>query len=70
MPQTTEERVEHALLKLLEHLLPQYPDEDDDVADQRLDDTFNYALDAIGRQEQNTSRPGSANHRTAQASLA
>ncbi|KAL1389069.1 Spc98 family-domain-containing protein [Phyllosticta capitalensis] len=48
MPQTTEERVEHALLKLLEHLLPQYPDEDDDVADQRLDDTFNYALDAIG----------------------
>ncbi|KAF2139298.1 uncharacterized protein K452DRAFT_289851 [Aplosporella prunicola CBS 121167] len=48
MPQTTEERVEHALSKLLEHLLPTYPDEDDAVADERFDDAFNYALDAIG----------------------
>ncbi|KAK7517372.1 spindle pole body component alp6 [Phyllosticta citriasiana] len=48
MPQTTEERVEHALSKLLEYLLPQYPHEDEDAADQRLDDAFNYALDAIG----------------------
>ncbi|GME32587.1 Spindle pole body component alp6 [Neofusicoccum parvum] len=58
MPQTTEERVEHALGKLLEHLLPQYPDEDEDTADQRFDDAFNYALGAIDRQDSPICTPG------------
>ncbi|KAF2089249.1 hypothetical protein K490DRAFT_72063 [Saccharata proteae CBS 121410] len=47
MPQTTEERVEHALSKLLEHLLPPYPGEDPATADERIDDAYGYALDVI-----------------------
>lgn len=70
MPQTTQERVEHALSKLLEHLLPQYPDEDEDTADQRFDDAFNYAFDAIGRQGSRRDASSSANIHSAQESQA
>lgn len=70
MPQTTEERVEHALGKLLEHLLPQYPDEDEDTADQRFDDAFNYALGAIDRQDSPICTPGCTDFHAAQESRA
>lgn len=70
MPQTTQERVEHALSKLLEHLLPQYPDEDEDTADQRFDDAFNYSLDAIGRQDARRDAPSYADDHAVQESQA
>lgn len=65
MPQSTQERVEHALSKLLEHLLPQYPDEDEDTADQRFDNAFNYSLDALDRHDSPLPLPSKADCRAA-----
>lgn len=50
MSKTQEERVEHALSQLLERILPTYPDEDEVAADERFEDAFNLAIEAIGRQ--------------------
>ncbi|OCK95191.1 uncharacterized protein K441DRAFT_686898 [Cenococcum geophilum 1.58] len=50
MSKSTEERVEHALSQLLERILPTYPDEDEAAADERFDDAFSFAIDALGRQ--------------------
>ncbi|KAJ9643541.1 Microtubule-nucleating Tub4p (gamma-tubulin) complex component [Coniosporium tulheliwenetii] len=50
MSKTQEERVEHALSQLLERILPTYPDEDEAAADERFEDAFNLAIEAIGRQ--------------------
>jgi len=50
MSKSTEERVEHALSQLLERILPTCPDEDEAAADERFDDAFSFAIDALGRQ--------------------
>lgn len=47
MSKSTEERVEHALSQLLERILPTYPDEDEAAADERFDDAFSFAIDAL-----------------------
>ncbi|OCK76116.1 hypothetical protein K432DRAFT_385682 [Lepidopterella palustris CBS 459.81] len=47
MSKSQEERVEHALTQLLEHILPSYPGEDPAAADERFDDAFDFAFDSI-----------------------
>lgn len=41
------ERVQHALNELLARIVPEDADEDDDTAEQRLQDAFDYALDEL-----------------------
>jgi len=50
MSRSTEERVEHALSQLLERVLPQDPNEDEALADERFEDGFQFAINYIGRQ--------------------
>ncbi|KAF2841892.1 hypothetical protein M501DRAFT_988171 [Patellaria atrata CBS 101060] len=47
MSKTTEERVEHALTALLERLLPSYPDDEEEDADERFDTAFSFALESL-----------------------
>jgi gamma-tubulin complex component 3 len=50
MASTKEERVENALQQLLERLVPQYPDEAEETADQRWDEANEIARDLIERE--------------------
>lgn len=47
MTEARDQRVEHALDKLIGHTLPIYPDEDEATADERLDEAFNIADEII-----------------------
>ncbi|KAF2399610.1 spindle pole body component alp6 [Trichodelitschia bisporula] len=47
MSKSTEERIDNALWQLLERTVPIYPEDDDETADQRLDDAFAFARNAI-----------------------
>ena len=49
MSRISEQRVQHALSQLLERLIPSYADEDGATADERFDNAFNYAVDALER---------------------
>ncbi len=49
MPQSVEDRVEHALSQLIEQLLPALPEEDEAAADEKYYDALNYATESIGR---------------------
>jgi gamma-tubulin complex component 3 len=41
------ERVEHALNELLVRIVPEVPDEDEDEANQRFEDAFDFAIDEL-----------------------
>ena len=41
------ERVEHALNELLERVIPQDADEDDEIADQRIEEAFEFAMEEL-----------------------
>jgi hypothetical protein len=47
MSKSREERVESALSSLIERLVPIYDDDDEESADQRLDEAYNYARDVL-----------------------
>ena len=47
MATTQEERIENALNQLIECLVPSYPTDDEDQIEERLDEAFNYASDAL-----------------------
>jgi len=49
MSRSTEERVQDALQKLLARIVPTYPDEDDETADERFEQAFDVANDIIER---------------------
>lgn len=51
MSRTPEQRVEDALSELLERIVPVYDDDDEESADQRLDEAFDYARDVLGKYE-------------------
>lgn len=47
MTEARDQRVEHALDKLIGHTLPIYAGEDEATADERLDEAFNIADEII-----------------------
>ncbi|KAF1808025.1 hypothetical protein P152DRAFT_406256 [Eremomyces bilateralis CBS 781.70] len=61
MSQPSEERVRHALSQLLTRIIPVYPDEDEAVADERLEEALEWAGETIARSSDG-SLPPDVNH--------
>lgn len=47
MSRTLQERVDYALSSLIEHIIPEYPDDDDAQAERRLDEAYNLARETL-----------------------
>lgn len=49
MSKTLQERVDYALNQLVEHIVPDHPEDDDAAAERRLDEAYQIVRDRLGR---------------------
>ena len=51
MSKSLEERVDYAISQLVERTVPIYPEDDEEVSEQRLDEAYHFARELLGRYE-------------------
>jgi len=49
MSKSLEERVDYAVSQLIERTVPIYPEDDEELSEQRLDEAYNFARELLGR---------------------